>query len=157
MLKLWLPPIALIAAAFPAFAQMSPDETALRAIDARQREAVATGDLKVLAEISHPHLRVNAPNNRILTKEMLVSMVGSGEIRNEQFERTPETVVVTGDVGVVMGHEVVLPGEASEQARMYGVKLLNRRYTNVYLRENGVWRHLARHANIVPPTPGKVR
>lgn len=138
-------------AAAPAAVRRTPDETALLAADAGQRDAVAKVDLKAIAAISHPNLRVNAPNNRILTREDLIRMVGSGEIRNEVFERTPEQVVITGDVGVVMGHEVVFPGAASEQARMYGAKTLNRRYTNVYLRgKDGQWLHLARHANVIP-------
>ena len=58
--------------------------------------------------------------------------------------------MTTGDVGVVMDHEEVLPGTGSEQARMYGRRTLNRRYTNVSIRSGGAWRHLARHANIVP-------
>jgi hypothetical protein len=125
------------------------DERAVLAADARQRDAVASIDLKGIAAISHANLRVNAPNNRILTRDDLVRMVGSGEIRNEVFERVPETVVVTGNVGVVMGHETVFPGPDSEQARMYGRKTLDRRYTNVFLREGKVWRHLARHANVI--------
>lgn len=142
--------LASSAAAAPADLASSPEEAALLATDARQRDAVATGDRKAIAEIAHPSLRVNAPSNRILTREDLIGMVGSGEIRNDVFERTPEAVVITGDVGVVMGREVVFPGAGSEQARMYGEKTLNRRYTNVYLREAGVWRHIARHANIIP-------
>jgi hypothetical protein len=134
----------------PAAVARTADERAVLAADARQREAVGSVDLKGIAVISHRNLRVNAPNNRILTREDLVRMVGSGEIRNEVFERYPETVVVTGNVGVVMGLETVFPGAASEQARMYGLKSLNRRYTNLYLREHGVWRHLARHANVIP-------
>jgi len=130
--------------------ERSPEEVALLAADARQRDAVATVNLEAIEEIAHPNLRVNAPNNRILTREDLIRMVGSGEIRNEVFERISEDVVITGDVGVVMGREVVLPGAASEQARMYGRRTLNRRYTNVYILEGGVWRHIARHANIVP-------
>ena len=129
------------------------DERAVLAADSRQRDAVASADLKAIAAISHDNLRVNAPNNRVLTREDLVRMVGSGDIRNEVFERVPETVVVTGDVGVVMGHEVVFPGTASEQARMYGRKTLNRRYTNVYIRSGGTWRHLARHANVIMGEP----
>jgi len=134
----------------PAATAHTPDEAAVLAADVRQRAAVADVDLPGIAAIAHPNLRVNAPNNRILTREDLVRMVGDGEIRNEVFERVPETVVVTGDVGVVMGRELVYPGAQSEQARMYGRRTLNRRYTNVYLREGGVWRHLARHANVVP-------
>ncbi len=132
-----------------AFIPTTPDQAALLAADAAQRSAVAEVDLAAIRAGAHPNLRVNAPNNRILTRDDLVRMVGSGEIRNEVFERVPEEVIVTGDVGVVMGRETVYPGADSEQARMYGRRTLNRRYTNIYLREGGVWRHLARHANVI--------
>lgn len=101
----------------------TPDEAALLAADARQRDAVANVDLPAIAAGAHPNLRVNAPNNRILTREDLIRMVGSGEIRNEVFERVPEQVVITGDVGVVMGRERVYPGAASEQVS--GAKAFN--------------------------------
>ena len=140
-------------AAIPEAAKQTADQRAVLAADAKQRLAVASVDVKAIGEISDPHLRVNAPSNRILTRDDLMRMVASGEIRNEVFERTPEDVVVTGDVGVVMGHEVVFPGTASEQARMYGRKTLNRRYTHVYIRSGGTWRHLARHANVIMGAP----
>ncbi|GAA3896243.1 hypothetical protein GCM10022276_14050 [Sphingomonas limnosediminicola] len=142
-------------AAIPAPADQTVDERAVLAADAQQRLAVASKDIIAIGRISDPHLRVNAPNNRILTREDLMRMVASGEIRNEVFERTPEDVVITGDVGVVMGHEVVVPAAASEQARMYGRKTLNRRYTNVYIRTGEGWRHLARHANIMVSVPSQ--
>lgn len=137
-------------AAVPAPADQTDDERSVLAADAQQRLAVASVDVAAIGNISHPDLRVNAPNNRILTREDLMRMVASGEIRNEKFERIPEDIVITGDVGVVMGREVVFPGAASEQARMYGRKTLNRRYTNIYIRSGEGWRHLARHANIIP-------
>ena len=136
-------------AAIPAPADQTPDERAVLAADAQQRLAVASMDIAAIGKISDPHLRVNAPNNRILSRDDLMRLVASGEIRNELFERTPEDVVITGDVGVVMGHEVVFPGAGSEQARMYGRKTLNRRYTNIYIRTGEGWLHLARHANII--------
>jgi hypothetical protein len=131
----------------------SADETAVLAADAAQRTAVADVHTNAIAAIAHPNLRVNAPNNRILTREDLVRMVGSGEIRNEVFDRIPEQVVVTGDVGVVKGRERVFPSAASEQSRIYGHRVLNRRYTNVYLRSGGKWLHLARHASVVVDKP----
>jgi len=140
-------------AAIPPVADQTLDQRAVLAADAQQRLAVASVDVKALGRISDRHLRVNAPNNRILSREDLMRMLASGEIRNEVFERTPEDVVITGDVGVVMGHELVFPGAMSEQARMYGRKTLNRRYTNVYIRSGGSWLHLARHANIIVSTP----
>lgn len=137
-------------ATIPNPADQSADERSVLAADAQQRLAVESVNIMAIGEISHPHLRVNAPNNRILTREDLMRMVASGEIRNEVFERIPEDVIITGDVGVVMGREVVFPGATSEQARMYGRKTLNRRYTNIYIRSGEGWRHLARHANIIP-------
>lgn len=139
-----------LAAANPPPSAQTADQRAVLAADAQQRQAVASVDVAAIGKISDPNLRVNAPNNRILTRDDLMRMVASGAIRNEVFERTPEEVVITGDVGVVMGHETVFPGAASEQARMYGRKTLLRRYTNIYIRSAGAWRHLARHANVIP-------
>ena len=146
--------VSVSASGAPAIGRTA-NERAVLAADARQRDAVASVNLEAIRAISHPNLRVNAPSNRILTGGDLVKMVESGEIRNEVFERVPEEVVITGSIGVVMGHETVFPGAASEQARMYGRKTLHRRYTNVFIREGGVWRHLARHANVIGGTAGQ--
>ncbi len=137
-------------AAIPEPSAQTPDQRAVLAADEKQRLAVGSVDIDAIKDGAHPNLRVNAPSNRILTRDDLMTMVASGEIRNELFERVPEDVVITGDVGVVMGRETVLPGAASEQARMYGRKTLRRRYTNVYIRRGSAWHHLARHANIIP-------
>ena len=142
---------AFATASQPAVIPSSAAERALLSADERQRAAVGTADLHGIRSGSHPNLRINAPTNRVLTRDDLVRMVGSGQIRNEMFERVAESVTITGNVGVVMGRERVVPGAVSEQARMYGVTTLHRRYTNVYLRQNGAWKHIARHANIIPP------
>lgn len=133
----------------PRFESKTPDEAALVAADATQRAAVATGDSDAIAAIAHPNFRVNAPSNRVLTKEVVLSMVRSGEIKTETFERIPESVTITGDVGVVMGREILQASAGSESARMYGMGTLQRRYTNVFLRVGGKWLHLARHANVI--------
>ena len=143
---------SLANAAIPQTSVQTADQRAVLAADEQQRQAVASGNTEAILAIADPHLRVNAPNNRVLSREDLVRMVASGEIRNEVFVRTPEDVTITGDIGVVMGHEEVFPGAGSEQARMYGRRTLTRRYTNVYIRRDGAWYHLARHANIIPDT-----
>jgi hypothetical protein len=117
----------------------SPEEQGLLAADARQLSAVAAADASAIDNILHPNLRVNAPNGRVVTKQDFVQAAGSGQIRNEIAERIPESAMITGDIGVVMGRETGLSGATP----------VNRRYTNVYLRENGAWRLLARHANVV--------
>src|SRR5689334_17851212 len=64
-------------AAIPAPTDQTADERAVLAADAQQRLAVASMDTKAIGKISDPHLRVNAPNNRILTREDLMRMVAS--------------------------------------------------------------------------------
>ena len=122
----------------------------LAELDARQKVMVATADVEGLAKLAHPNLLINAPTNRILTREQFLAMMRSGQIGAEAFERTAESVTVTGKIGVVMGFEVFTPMAASELGKTFGVRPLKRRYTNVYVKENGKWLWLARHANVVP-------
>lgn len=121
----------------------------MRAVDERQRMMVAASDIAGLTGLAHPNLRINAPGNRVLTREQFLTNISTGEIAAEQFERMPEEIMISGDVAVVMGREVFTPAPASELGRTYGAVALQRRYTNVYVREKGSWLWLARHANVV--------
>ena len=125
-------------------------EAALSALDARQKAMVARADVEGLDALAAAQLTINAPTGRVLTKDQFIGMMRDGRIGAEAFERQVESVTVGGDVGVVMGREVFTPTKDSELGRMYGVRPLNRRYTNVYQLERGRWRWVARHANVVP-------
>ena len=74
----------------------------VRAIDEAQRMMVAASDIVGLTALAHPNLRINAPGNRVLTREQFLKNIRMGEIAAEQFERTPEEIIITGDVAVVM-------------------------------------------------------
>ena len=143
----WLGAILLSACATP----MPPDtDRSVRAVDEQQRRMVAEGDANGLEALAHPDLAINAPGNRVLSRQQVLANMRSGEIRAEQFERVAERVQVSGRVAVVMGRETFTPAPGSELGRTYGAVPLSRRYTNVYLWEGGRWRWLARHANVVP-------
>jgi hypothetical protein len=129
-----------------------PDaEAALRAIDERQRQIISANDVFGMTEIIHPNNRINAPTNQVLTREQVLAMMESGDIAAEDFVRVPEAVTISGSIGIVMGHESFTPTAESASGRMFGVRPLQRRYTNVYILENGRWRFLARHANVITP------
>jgi hypothetical protein len=49
----------------------------------------------------------------------------------------------------VMGREVVLPTTDSQLGQQFGARPLARRFTNVFLFENGRWVFLARHATVI--------
>jgi hypothetical protein len=129
----------------------------LTALDARQKDMVARADVDGLAALSAPGLTINAPTNRILTRDQFLAMMRTGQIGAEAFERHVESVTAEGDIGVVMGSEVFTPTAASELGRTYGSRPLLRRYTNIYVLDRGQWKWLARHANVVPGQPPSVR
>ena len=124
-------------------------ETSLRAADAEQMRIIVQGDAGAQQEFMHPNYILNGPSNRVMRKPALVAMLARGAMGSDFFERVVEGVAITGNVGIVMGREVVRPTASSELGTQHGAVALNRRYTNVFLFEGGRWRFLARQATVV--------
>lgn len=142
-------PAILLAAALitPVHAQ---DEATLRAADQEQRRLVFEGDPAALDKILHPNMVINGPNGRIVTREMFLESVRTGAIAKERFERNPEAVKITGSVGVLAGHEIVVAAPGSRDFAIHGKTPFQRRYTNIFLFDGGRWLFLARQASVVP-------
>ena len=119
------------------------------ALDEQQRALVAAADYRGLARLAHRDLQINSPNGRVLNRDTFLKVVQTGEIRAESFARSAETVRISGTAAVVMGRETFTPTPGSELGRRFGAVPLERRYTNVYLFEDGRWQWWARHANVV--------
>ena len=144
----WVVALALATAC----ATISPadDKESVLAVHDQQRAMVAGSDVEGLERLAHPNLRINAPGGRVLTREQFLANMRSGEIAAEAFERTAENVQISGNVAIVMGRERFAPAPSSELGRTFGAGPLQRRYTNIYVWQQGRWRWLARHANVVP-------
>ena len=127
-------------------------QSTVLAVDEQQRAMVAASDLAGLGRLAHANLRINAPGGRVLSREQFLANMGNGQIAAEAFERTTESVSISGNVAVVMGREAFTPAASSELGRTFGVKPLQRRYTNIYVWQQGRWFWLARHANVLPTT-----
>lgn len=144
---------ASVIASSPGLSQPAPsvgDEASLRSIDEHQRALIASRDVAGMAALADPDLHINAPTNKILTGQQLVGMMKSGAVAAENFVRVPESVTISGDIGIVMGHEHFTATADSDSGKMFGARSLDRRYTNIYRWKDGRWRFLARHANVVP-------
>ena len=133
------------------WASVAQSDAAIRRLDDDQRRMVASRDVSGLERLAHANLRINAPGNRVLTREQFLANMRSGEIAAERFDRTLEDITITGTVAVVMGRETFTPASTSELGRRYGAVPLRRRYTNIYVLQDGRWHWLARHANLVSP------
>ena len=136
----WLPPAALAE---------GPTERTLRAADAEQMRIIVEGDAQAQQRFMHPNYILNGPSNKVLRKPVLVDMLAHGKMASDRFERVIEGLAITGNVGIVMGREVVHPLPGSQLGTQHGSATLNRRFTNVFLFEGGRWQFLARHATIV--------
>lgn len=139
---------ALVGATAP---REQPTEASLRAADAEQMRIIAEEDAQAQAGFMHPNYMLNGPANAVKRKTELVAMLGRGDIASEKFERKVEGIAITGDVGIVMGSEVVTPSPTSNLGRLHPGQTLDRRYTNVFLWQDGKWRFLARQASIISP------
>ncbi|MFN8426050.1 MAG: nuclear transport factor 2 family protein [Anaerolineales bacterium] len=125
-------------------------ESSLRAADAEQMRIIVDADAEAQQEFMHPNYIINGPMNRVLQQEYGRRDVGSRQDRERPLRtRNRWRIAITGNVGIVMGREVVHPTAASELGIRHGDKLLKRRFTNVFLFEDGKWSFLARQASIV--------
>ena len=80
---------------------MAVSEASLRAADEHQRTAIAEGEVEAVRILMHSQYRVNAPTNRVMTREEILSMFERGVITAEDVQRTVEAAVVSGTTGVV--------------------------------------------------------
>lgn len=126
-----------------------PDEAGLRAADREQSRIVGAGDVAAQQAFMHPNYILNGPANQVMRKAQVIEMLGQGAMARTGFERTIEGLQITGDVGIVMGRESVVPATTSQLGKLHGEGALQRRFTNVFLFEDGRWRFLARQATVI--------
>lgn len=143
--------LAVLSVTHPCFSA-DISETTLRAADAEQMRIIVDGDAKRQSEFMHANYILNGPANRVLRKPVLVDMLAQGQMASESFERVIEGTAITGNIGIVMGREIVRPGTGSQLATQFGSEALNRRFTNVFIFDGGRWLFLARQASVISPT-----
>jgi hypothetical protein len=136
---------ALLMPAFSIYAQNnSKIEADIRLLEEREHKAMLNQDAATLQRIWAADFMVNAPFNRVtLSSKEVINLVKQGVIKYSSFTRDIEQVLIKKDMAITMGSEQVVPlGDAPNAG-----KTINRRYTNIWLRQNGDWRLVARHAN----------
>jgi hypothetical protein len=143
----------------PVAAADHPNENSLRAADAEELRIVLSGDADAMRLLTHPNYMVNSPVNQIVRRDQLIKMLSEGQIASDAIERTIEATAITGNVGIVMGRETQKPKPTSELGRVHSEKTLERRFTNVFLFEEGNWHLLARQSTVIQTTqvPDKAR
>ena len=118
-------------------------EQEIRRLDLAHADAILRGDLAALDKLWTKDFKVNNPFNEIDKADR----IRNGAVTYSSFIREPESVLVHGDTVIVMGREEVVPKGNSPDAG----KTINRRYTNIWMKRQGRWRLIARHASVICP------
>jgi hypothetical protein len=88
----------------------------------------------------------NTPGNVVVTGEQMLANFARGSVSYASVEQRLDYAGSHGpDVVVLMGEEVVVPRAGAANAG----KRIHRRFTDVFRKENGEWRHDLRHANVI--------
>lgn len=129
-------------------AQDATIEAAVRALDQQTLQAVLKKDTTTLLKLWSHDYTVNNPMNGIAKggRNTLDRPV-MNQLEYVSFVRNTEHVMVKGDVVILMGNEVVVP-KASDGA---AGQTINRRFTNIWQKQGGEWKLIARHANEICP------
>jgi uncharacterized protein (TIGR02246 family) len=144
---------ALGVCALFASAQVSPPTTndklaeqEVRRLNAEEVDAFLHNDPKAMAQLWSDDFVVTNPLNKFVNKQQVLGMVASGFLAIPSFDRQIEYIHVNGDTVIVAGSETVLWGGKMPNAG----KTEHLRFTGIWMKQNGRWQQVARHANIVP-------
>jgi len=108
-------------------------------------QAVLAKDRATLAKLWDKNLVVNNPSNLIVVSKEDQTDRPVMQVARMGFAREVERVTVRGDFAISMGNETVVPGGDRPAAG----RTVKRRYTNIWMKSDGAWRLIARHANVI--------
>lgn len=119
----------------------------IRSLEEEARVAFLKVDLPTLEGLWADGFSVNSPLQRVVDREQLLDLLRTGRVRHLAHECEIELMSRYGDVAVVMGRDrVVDPPDGA---------VSHRRFTNVWQRDNGAWRLIARHAHVITRETGE--
>jgi hypothetical protein len=121
-------------------------ETLIKDLEQRSVKAILDADTVTLKKMWAPEFMVNTPRNDIAeNRDAVLHIQRTGLINYSSFTRTIEKIQIQKDAVITMGYETFIPKENSPQAG----QTIKRRFLNVWMKQNGEWKHIARQASII--------
>ena len=109
-------------------------------------QAFVHNDASAMARLWSDDMVVTNPLNKFVNKQQVLGMVQSGFLVITSYDRRIEYAHVYGDTVILAGSETVVWGGKMPNAGK--TELL--RFTAIWMKQQGRWQEVARHANIVP-------
>ena len=131
-------------------ADQAPEKDAateeVRRLNAEEVAAFVHDDPKSMAILWSNDLVVTNPFNKFVTKQQILGMVETGSLSIPSYDRQIEYVRSYGDTVIVAGSETVVWGGKMPNAG----RTEHLRFTGIWMKQQGRWQEVARHANIIP-------
>ena len=125
------------------------DDPAVQQVLELRRQGIAamtSGGASAESERYSSTFVANTPANVVVTGKEMLERFSQGTLSYESVEQRLDYAGSHGpDVVVLMGEEIVVPGPNARDAG----KRIHRRFTDVFRKEDGEWRHDLRHANVI--------
>ena len=121
-------------------------EQQVRQASDEEVQAFLHNDAKNMARLWSDDLVVTNPLNKFVTKQQVLGMMQSGFLVITSYERRIEYAHVYGDMVILAGSETVVWGGKMPNAG----KTEQLRFTAIWMKQQGRFQEIARHANIVP-------
>ena len=126
----------------------SKTETEIRALEQTGAKAILNGDTNTLKQVWAPEFLVNTPRNEITgTRDSILLIQKAGMIDYSTFEKVIERMQFQKNIVITMGHETLVSRNDTPAAR--AGQIYKRRFTNIWMKKNGKWQQIARHASVI--------
>ena len=148
MVKL-LFPVLLLLPCFLSHGQSDVEtESEVRKLEQIVVTAILQADTNTLKQVWAPEFLVNNPRNDISPgRDAVLKVQKAGMINYSRFERVIEQIQFQTDIVITMGYETFVPRNDIPGAK--AGQEHKRRFTNVWMKKNGKWQQIARHASMI--------
>jgi ketosteroid isomerase-like protein len=134
--------LSMVCAIKSAIAAEPETEQEIKILEDQEVRAVLAHDVAALERIWDKAYVVHNPEGRIVPAGGSVRDRPVFQNTRASFVREVESIIVNGDVAFSMGREIVTSVRSANTE-----EVIKRRYTNVWMRKEGTWKLVARHAN----------
>ena len=92
---------------------------------------------------------VTNPFNQFINKQKVIERVKGNIIKYSSYERKFDYFKFYGNTAIVIGSEIVIPTQDAN--RLDAGRVVNRRFTEVWMKRGLEWKKVVRHAsNVIP-------
>ena len=126
----------------------SKTEAEIRRLEQTGATSILNGDTNTLKQIWAPEFLVNTPRNQVTeTRDSILLIEKAGMLDYSTYEKIIERMQFQKNTVITMGHETIV--SKNDTRILKAGQVYKRRFTNIWMKKNGKWQLIARHASLI--------